>query len=243
MKKIYKTIVELYDLMISSRKDDHYGRVVSTGSLTVDDLIEIAVSRRTDLNAATLKAAYQILNEVALEEVCNSKQVEFGLVHNGLYVDGVFIGEHPAWHDGKHSLHLRAMPTLAVREALKEITVEVRGMASSGMYINTLTDVASGDLNKTLTPGGGINLTGVKIRIVGDEPGVGIHLTELASAQVTEIPPTAILVNDPSKISFIAPANLPAGDYKLSITTQFSTNTTRLKEPRTYVFDYVLACN
>ncbi|WP_423129874.1 DUF4469 domain-containing protein [Gaoshiqia sp. Z1-71] len=45
--------------------------------------------------------------------------------------------------------------------------------------------------------------------------------------------------DDPSKITFVVPASLPAGDYKLSICTQFAVNTW-LKEPRTYLFYYVL---
>ncbi|MDR0725082.1 MAG: DUF4469 domain-containing protein [Prevotellaceae bacterium] len=56
------------------------------------------------------------------------------------------------------------------------------------------------------------------------------------------MPKTSVLINDPSSVTFIVPADLPAGDYKLSITTQFS-HSAILKEPRTYIFDYVLACN
>jgi hypothetical protein len=51
--KVFKVIVELYDLLITARKDDRFGRVVSTGSLKIDDLIAIAVTRRSDINAAT----------------------------------------------------------------------------------------------------------------------------------------------------------------------------------------------
>jgi hypothetical protein len=36
------------------------------------------------------------------------------------------------------------------------------------------------------------------------------------------------------------PAGLAAGDYKLTVTTQYSSSGTVLKEPRTYTFDYVL---
>ncbi|MDR2119444.1 MAG: DUF4469 domain-containing protein [Tannerella sp.] len=242
MAKIFKVIVELYDLLITARKDDRCGRVVFTGSLKVDDLIAIAVTRRTDINAVTLKASYEILKEIALEEVCNSKQVEFGLTHNSLGVDGSFIGDHAVWDSSKNSLLLHAPATLETRNALKTLAVEVRGMASSGLYVNTLTDVSSGAVNSHLTPGGGVNLTGVKIKITGDEKKVGIFLTEINTSLVTQIPPEAILINDPSKITFITPAALPTGDYKLSITTQFSGSAIPLKEPRTYVFDYVLAC-
>jgi hypothetical protein len=235
-------IVELYELLITSRKDDRSGRVVSTGSLKIDDLIAIAVARRSDINAVTMKAAYEILKEVALEEVCNAKQVEFGLSHYGLKVNGVFTGDHPAWKDGEHHLVLGAVATAEAREAVKSIAVEVIGMAASGTYINTLTDVVSGEIDAVITAGGAINLTGVKIKIAGDAPGVGLHLTEINSGAIVDIPSTSIAVNEPSRITFIVPANLPAGDYKLSLVTQFTSNAL-LKEPRTYVFEYVLACN
>jgi hypothetical protein len=243
MAKVFKVIVELYDLLFTSRKDDRFGRVVSTGSLKIDDLIAIAVTRRTDLSPVTLKAAYELLKSIALEEVCGGKNVEFGLSHYSLGTDGVFIGDHAVWNSAVNKLILRPVATLEARNALKEIEVEVRGMASSGIYVNTLTDVASGEVNARLTPGGGVNLTGVRIRITGDAPGVGLYLTEINTDAVVQIPSASILANDPSKVTFIVPADLPTGDYRLSITTQYSTNATQLKEPRTCVFDYVLACN
>jgi hypothetical protein len=242
MAKIFKVFIELYELLFTARKDDRSGRVVSTGSLKIDDLIAIAVTRRSDINAVTMKASYEILKEVAMESVCGAKLVEFGLTHNRLGVNGVFIGDHPVWDSSEHNLQLLATATAEVRDAISNITAEVRGMAQSGLFINSLTDVTTGEVNARLTPGGGVNLTGVKIKITGDAPGVGLYLTEINTGTVTEIPATSIPVNDPSKITFIVPPDLPAGDYRLSITTQFLPNVTLLKEPRTYVFDYVLAC-
>jgi hypothetical protein len=243
MAKIFKIFVELYDLLITARKDDRSGRVVSTGSLKADDLIAIAVTRRSDINAATMKASYDILREVALEEVCNGKHVEFGLSYNSLGVEGVFIGDHPAWDREKNRLVFVSTAAADVRQALKSIEVEVLGMASSGLFINTLTDVVSGEVNTRITPGGGVKLTGSKIKVAGDAEGVGIRLTEITTEEVVHIPTTSIPENEPSKIIFIVPPDLPAGDYRLSVTTQFLPNATLLKEPRTYVFDYVLTCN
>jgi hypothetical protein len=243
MAKIFKVFVKLYELLFSARKDDRSGRVVSTGSLKVDDLITIAITRRSDINAVTMKASYEILREVALEEVSNAKHVEFGLTYNSLGVEGVFIGDHPTWNRETNRLVFTSTAAADVRQALKNIDVEILGMASSGIFINSLTDVASGDVNTSITPGGGIKLIGSKMKIVGEAENVGIHLTEINTGEITGIPVTSILDNEPSKITFIVPADLPAGDYKLSITTQFSHPTVLLKEARTYVFDYVLECN
>lgn len=242
MTKAFRVIVELYELLLTARKDDRFGRVVSTGSLKIDDLINIAVSRGTELSAATLKAAYETIKNIALEELCDAKEVEFGLTHCGLNVSGVFLGDHAAWNPATHHLTLRTAPTVEARKVLKNIAVEVRGMAQTGLFINALTDVTSGEVNARITPSGGVNLTGSKIKLAGEAPGMGIYFTEVNSGQVHTVPLTLVLINEPSRITFIVPNNLPAGDYKLSITTQYNPSAL-LKEPRSYTHDYVLACN
>ena len=232
-------IVELYDLAITERKDDRFGRVVITRSLTEDDLVQEAVSRRTDLNAVTLKASLDILKGIAMEEVTNGASVRFGLGYFNLKANGVFIGDNARWDSSQHSLDIHVTPTAGFRDAVKAISVDVRGMAASGTAINLVADVTSREENARLTPGGGVNITGSRIKIDGDGEGVGISLTNQDTNDVIVIPKTSILVNDPSKISFIVPADLPAGDYKLSVCTQFAHNTL-LKEPLMYTFDYVL---
>jgi len=233
-------IVELYDLPLTQRKDDRYGRVVTTRSLTEDDLIAIAVSRRTDLSSTSLKAAMGILQGIAVEQIANGASVCFGLGYFNLGVNGVFIGDDAHWDNAIHSLSVRVAPTAQLRNAVKASKVDVRGMAASGAVINTVTDVTSGEVNSRLTPGGGVNLTGTKIKIGGDNSLIGIRLTNHATSEVIAIPETSLLLNDPKKVIFIAPASLVNGDYKLSITTQYSSQSHILKEPRTYDFEYML---
>ncbi|MDR1345113.1 MAG: DUF4469 domain-containing protein [Bacteroidales bacterium] len=62
------------------------------------------------------------------------------------------------------------------------------------------------------------------------------------SGEAIPVPATSILVNDPSKVTFILSPSLSSGDYKLQITTQFSNSSVLLNVPRTYLFDYVLVC-
>ena len=232
-------IVELYDLTLTERKDDRFGRVVTTKSLSENDLVNIAVSRRTDLNATTLKASMEILKEIAVEQIANGASVNFGLGYFNLTVSGVFIGDNSKWDATQHSLAVNATPTAELRNAVKATAVDVRGLAVSGPAINSLTDVSSGEVNTRLTPGGGVNLIGSKIKIEGDAPGVGISLVNQETEEVVTIPQTSVLVNEPSKMTFLVPATLTAGDYKLSLCPQFSTSKL-LKEARSYTFEYVL---
>lgn len=232
--------VELYDLTITNREDDRFGRVVSTALFTERDLINIAVSERTDLNAVTMQAALDILRTIAKEKITSGASVLFGLSYYRLGVSGVFIGDHASWDASKHKLAVHVSPTAELREAIKSTHVQVRRMAATGCVINTLTDVYSGEVNNRLTPGGGVNLTGTKIKLAGEHGDVGISLIHQANHQVTAIPKTSIALNNPSNVTFIVPPALSAGDYKLSICTQYAPSGVLLKIPRTYVFDYLL---
>jgi hypothetical protein len=233
-------IVELYDLTITERKDDRFGRVVTTKSLNEDDLINIAVSQRTELNPNTLRSSIQILKEIAKQQVSNGASVSFGLGYYSLAVNGVFLGDDAKWDNSKHGLTIRVTPTADLRAAVNSATVDVRGMAEIGTVINSVTDVASGEVNTRLTPGGAVNLSGSKIKIAGDNPANGISITNQTTNEITAIAVNAIAINDPSKITFVVPASLVKGDYKLSISTQYSNSGVGLKEPRTYTFDYIL---
>jgi len=232
--------VELYDLTITERKDDRFGRVVTSKSLDENDLINIAVLRRTDLSAPTMRATMDILKEIAREQIANGASVSFGLGYFGLGVNGVFIGDNAKWDAAIHSLSIRVTPTADLRNAAKAAVVDVRGMAEIGTVINSVTDVSSGEVNSRLTAGGGVNITGSKIKIIGENAANGISLVNQATSEATLIATNAILTNDPSKVSFIVPTGLTSGDYKLSITTQYTSTKTLLKEPRVFVFDYVL---
>ena len=230
----------MYDLTLTERKDDRFGRVVTRKSLTEDDLINIAVTRRTDLNATSLRSSIDILKDIAKEEIANGSSVSFGLGYFSMGVNGVFIGDNAKWDTSKHSLSIRVAPTAELRNAAKSVSVDVRGMAEIGTVVNSVTDVTSGEVNSRLTPGGGVNLIGNKIKITGDKAGIGISLTNQATNEVIAIPSTSILVNDPSKITFIVPATTAEGDYKLGIATQYTPTGVFLKEPRIFIFDYVL---
>lgn len=130
----------------------------------------------------------EILKEVAIEEIVNGASVNFGLGYFNLTVNGVFIGDNASWDSSRHSLAVNATPTAELRNAVKAITVDVRGLAVSGPSINTLTNVRSSEVNSRLTPGGGVNLTGNSIKIEGSDPNVGIKLVNQETSEVVSIP-------------------------------------------------------
>lgn len=234
-------IVELYDLSITERKDDRFGRVVASKSLNEDDLVKLAVARRTDINPATLKASLELLKDVALEEILGGANVSLGFAHISLGVNGTFIGDNAQWDSSKHSISINMTPNAMLRNAIKKTNVNIRGMAVNGTVINSVVDIATGEENSRLTAGGGLNITGSRIKIEGDKEGVGLRLINQSNKKITEIPMTSILVNQPSRLSVVLPSDLKSGEYKLVIGTQYSKGGQPLKEVRTYEFEMVLS--
>ncbi|MDR2814243.1 MAG: DUF4469 domain-containing protein [Prevotellaceae bacterium] len=230
--------VELYDLDIVDKKDDHFGRVVPAGVLREDDLIRIAASRRTDLSPETLRASVDLLKEVAVENLLNGASVGFGLGFFYLDVKGVFTGSYSKWNAGKHSLMAKAAPGVELQSIAKDIQGNVLGMSNSPI-IHAIFDAASGEENTRLTANGSVTITGSKIKIVGDHSVSGVTLAYASKDGFFRIPSTDMLLNDPSKITFIVPP-LPAGAYRLSLTTQYCSESRTYKEPRTCTFYYPL---
>ena len=241
LKDIDAIIIEMYSNPLTGRKDDYYGRIVNIASVGADTLIARAIANGFNGNAASIKAAFAAVEAEAIKAILRGEIVNYGFGFVALDVEGAFTGDNPSWNPATNRLVARLTLSKKLRNMLKTIPVRIRGMAPDSSAINSVTDVATGAVNKRLTPGGIANLRGARIKIVGDADGLGLRLTNRDTQEVVVIPPTAIGVNEPSRISFVVPASLAAGSYLLSVVTQFTGNSTPLKHPRTVALSYVLA--
>jgi hypothetical protein len=235
-----KVYIELYDAPLTQRKDDRVGRVLSNGTVTVEDLIKDAIERGTDISPEILRAAHNLLKSCALNRIGRSQRVEFGLGIHYTEPVGVFIGDGAKWNPDVNQIVAHILPSKELRATLKSLDVEVLGMAQIPNIINYVTDVFTGQNNICLTRGGMAHIMGNKIKIAGTSPDTGLKLRQLSNDQVWVIPETSIGINDPSRVTFVIPNDLPADDYQLSIVTQYSGGGVELKNPRTLTLDYNL---
>jgi hypothetical protein len=215
------------------------GRILNTGSANIDDLIADTVDRGTDISPVTLRAAYDLLKGAALQRALRAQRVEFGLGITYVEPTGGFIGDAAKWDPAKNRLMGRLLPSKELREALKTVEVVVIGMGKVPNMISSVEDVVTGEVNVCLTRGGMVHIYGNKIKITGADPTVGLKLTQSTGGTVWAIPATAIGINDPSRVSFVVPADLTPDEYTLSLVTQYS-GSKDLKNPRTVTLEYPL---
>ena len=233
-------ILELYDLAITPGSNKCFAKVVTSKYLKEDDLVRIAVQRRTELNASTLRSALEILNEVAMNELLNGASVNFGPGIFKLAVSGAFNPNLPEWNAGKHKIVLQVTPTTKLYRKMEQIEVKIRGMAPVKTSIYTVKDFATANINECLTRDNIVEIKGTKLKIAGENISNGISLIHIASGNTTLIRAEQLAHNFPRSILFMVPRDIEPGDYHLEITTQYSNAKTRTKEPRNYRFSSIL---
>lgn len=135
------------------------------------------------------------------------------------------------WDPQVNSLYVNFQQGKELREALKDVEVVVAGKRQKPFYISGCWDQATGRTDFVATAGRCFTLTGKNLKVLGTHPSVGITLTNEAG-ECIRIGEECMVVNWPSKLRFIIPEDMPAGEYELRVTTQSSSGAYLLKVPR-----------
>lgn len=210
--------------------EDKILQISSAGSAALSDVIDEMKAEDTGLRRETIEHVVNLYHRVVERLVLNGYNVNTGLFYAATQAKGVV--ENGAWNPEKNSLYVSITQGKELREAIAETKVVIDGMANENIYLSGTIDTATRANDGSATPGRNFTLTGRNIKIAGDNPSVGLKLTD-SKGEETAVAMDMIGVNDPSKLVFIMPAGLADGVYTLTVTTQYSGNSkTLLKEPR-----------
>lgn len=238
MSKTRHTIkAYLYDNLLTPDPNDFTARVSSERSLSVADICHSAATRGgADVSDAAMSHAVELFLKEMAYRLCDGFAVNTGYFTAMPVVRGVFLNPNETFDPQRHTLQFQFTQGELMRREIEDVEVKIMGVAETGLYIGQVEDMKSRTVNEVLTPGFNLRVTGTKLRVVGDKPGVGIFFRETATNTATKVDEGDIVINNPSELMIIIPA-LPAGTYQLEVTTQYSTGNKLLKEVRSAVFD------
>ena len=241
MSKTRHTIkAYLYDNLLTPDPNDFTARVSSERSLSVADICHSAATRGgADVSDAAMSHAVELFLKEMAYRLCDGFAVNTGYFTAMPVVRGVFLNPNETFDPQRHTLQFQFTQGELMRREIEDVEVKIMGVAETGLYIGQVEDMKSRTVNEVLTPGFNLRVTGTKLRVVGDKPGVGIFFRETVTNTATKVDEGDIVVNNPSELMIIIPA-LPAGTYQLEVTTQYSMGKQWLKEPRTSVFEKTL---
>lgn len=227
----------LYDNLLTDDPNDYAARVSSERTLDVEAICQSAVSRGgADISAKSMAHAVDLFLKEMAYVLCDGYSVNTGYFTAGAQIKGVFNSPKETFSRDKHAVGFTFNQGESLRKELANVDVTIMGVAEAGCEIVQVTDVKTGIVNGTITPGRNLKIRGSKIKLVGEPDLVGVYFVNQATAFETKVDATDVVTNNPSELIVVIPP-LSASTYTVEVRTKYSNGSLMLKEVRTAKFD------
>lgn len=216
------------NVVTADNKEDKILALDTRGSLTLDDIISAMKKEDTGLRTETLEHSLKLFNRVVSDLLLEGYSVNTGLFRATAQFRGVI--DNGLWNPEKNSIYVLFTQDKVLREAIGQTSVSILAEKGDVMRIISITDLATGAVDGTVTPGRNCSVVGRMLKVAGSHASVGVTLTD-AEGTVTKLAADMVPRNNPSELMLLIPAGTAAGTYTLTITTQYSGGGSPLKEP------------
>jgi DNA-binding domain/Domain of unknown function (DUF4469) with IG-like fold len=234
---LHKIKAYLYDnVLTKDNPNDFTARTASERSLNVQEICLSAANRGgADISASAMEHATELFLKEMAYQLCDGYSINTGYFTANTTIRGVFDNPSETFNKDKHSIIFQFNQGEKLRAEIPNIEVEILGVAESSAVILQVIDVKSGSVNDLITPGRNLKIAGSKIKVVGNDPFIGVFFVNSTSGVRTMVEESDMVTNNPSELIVVIPA-LPAGTYQLEVVTQFA-DSSILKQPRTALLD------
>lgn len=226
MKRVLKGWIA--DNPVTADKTDRILLLESAGGANLADILDEMKKEDTGLRQETLEYVVNLFLRITTDLILSGYKVNVGL----FYAVAKFVGvlEGGKWNPEKNSIYVSFTQGKDLREAIAETSVEILGEKANVMYIIETEDRKTGRKDGSATAGRNLFVRGAMLKVVGDDPSVGVTLTASGGTE-TKLEDDLITTNKPSELTLLIPPELEAGEYTLTVTTQFNSGAL-LKTPR-----------
>lgn len=228
----YQINVQLADNPLTpDNPNDVIAVPVSLGPADQQRILAEMKAEDSGLREETILHVFELEKRVIKRLLMSGHAVNTGLYHASVAFRGLI--KNSQWNAEENEIVVNFNPGADLREAIRKTQVNILGAKPASISVTGVQDVATKADNASATAGRAFTLTGRNIRIAGQDPAVGLTLIAEDGTE-TAVTDDLWVINKPSTVTFIIPAQMEAGTYTLRLTTQFSGNSTRLlKTPRT----------
>ncbi|WP_456086433.1 DNA-binding domain-containing protein [Parabacteroides sp.] len=214
----------------TDNKDDKILLLESAGSVNLDKICEEMKNEDTGLRTETIVHVVTLFLRIVARFILNGYNVNTSLFRAVAQFTGVIEGGK--WDPEKNSVYVSFIQDKMIREEIAKTTVNILGMKADVMYILETEDKKSKLKDGSATAGRNFFVRGSMLKVMGDDPSVGVTLTD-EKGVVKKLEDDEIAINKPSELTLLIPADLTAGTYTLTVTTQYCHGgNSLLKEPR-----------
>lgn len=236
----HKLLVKLSKSQLPGIAPFFKGTIPHTPTLSLEEIADRAVANRCSFHRQELLSAYETMTDEiyrAIEQGCN---VDFGLGRTELTVGGRFENEYDRFDRKRHSIQVGMRPSPRLNQLAASFPAEVKDLGQNEPRINEIS-VSPEPYRKGNVPSfnhlpaahqGVIFIHGMRLKLMGDDPAVGLHFFHIASETSFFVAPHLVFMNDAPRLAFLPPAPLLSGQWDLEVHTQYNHSYRLYKKPR-----------
>jgi len=232
--------VKLYKNYLRNVKGKYIARTDNEASLSIEEVCAALVNRggfKGNYNDL-VEYVKQYIDEVAYQ-LCDGYAVNNGYFSIHPNIGGSFNSAAELFDRKKHPISFRFRTLSKLRRLMQFISVEIEGVADIGGYIGEFYDYEEDSVNTLYAPGNMFAINGHKLKIAGDDPGVGVFFVPVDDPSKA-VKATRIAENMPAKITGAAP-HTGFRLNRIEIRTQYTgAINTPLKNPRVITSGFTL---
>ena len=200
----------LTDNSVTSDPNDQILVLDPAGNVGLTEIYAEMRSEDTGLREETLVHVVTLFQRMVARFLMNGYNVNTGLFYAVPRFTGIV--EKGLWNPLKNGIYVSFIQDKVLREEIAKTEVVIKGEKPGMMYVLETEDRSNGLTDGSMTPGRNFAIRGSYLRVLGNDPSVGITLRNTTTDSITKI------------------ESLANGSYELTITTQYMKGKTGVRK-------------
>ena len=205
-------------------------QVMNSRSYTFDDIAKHLIKHNIGLSSAAIYGLWEGIKGAVEEFVSQGGSINTELFQVRVSIKGVFNGMDDSFDPSRHQIKLNLQPGSLLLKVPGNLRAK-KADSNVKVKISSVTDVKTGSVNGSLTPGKNVRIIGRRLKIDGPDPSCGIYFVpEDGQTGPVKVEQTDYVVNKPSELIAVIP-RLSTGKWRVRLVTQYGTGKKALKVP------------
>ena len=214
-------------------------QVLNSRSYTFDDIAKHLLKHNIGLSSSVIYGLWEGIKSAVEEYTSEGGVINTELFQTSISIKGTFNGMDDGFDPSRHKIRLNLRPGSLLLSVPGKLKVKKQN-PSVKAFINSVTDIKTGSVNSSLTPGKNVRIIGQRLKIAGDDPSCGLYfVSDKPQDAPIKVDTSEYVVNNPSELVAVIPS-LKKGNWKLRLVTQYSTGPKHLKTPQSVTFEKAL---
>jgi nucleoid DNA-binding protein len=241
MSVIHRTIKAiLHPNPLKSAKGTYLARISKYNTLSIKDVCNLFRSKyNASLNPDTMEYYVKLFFDEMSEQLENGHKINTGYFTACASVKGSFKDKTDNFDKERHRVIYKFSTGHILRKRAAGTQAEILNIIPMSFEIQRVVDTFTNSENDLLSPGKVLKINGQKVKLVGDDPDVGVYFIPADTGEHIKVLACDVIQNQNARLMVVVPELTP-GNYQLEIQTQYAGKGVPLTKPRTTTFTYVL---